>query len=63
MADEIIRSLEYNYGQLHINTNLIVNVALLPAGSAQHSLVPEGNHRPALPLLTPRASAPASLTS
>jgi O-methyltransferase involved in polyketide biosynthesis len=28
MADEIVRSLEYDYGQLHIDTNLIVNVAL-----------------------------------
>jgi O-methyltransferase involved in polyketide biosynthesis len=28
MADEIVRTLDYDYGQLHINTNLIVNVAL-----------------------------------
>jgi O-methyltransferase involved in polyketide biosynthesis len=28
MADEIVRSLEYDYGQLHIDANLIVNVAL-----------------------------------
>jgi O-methyltransferase involved in polyketide biosynthesis len=28
MADEIVRKLDYDYGQLHINTNLIVNVAL-----------------------------------
>ena len=169
MADEIVRTLHYDYGQLHIDTNLIVNVALrakkldevasgflarhpdavgldlgagldtrmirlappptldwydidfpaviaareglipdhpnahvigadvtegdwldavptdrpaviaadglmglrvstcsspvLPAGSAQHSLVPEGNHRPALPLLTPHVPAPTSLTS
>jgi Leucine carboxyl methyltransferase len=27
MADEIVRKLDYDYGQLHINTNLIVNVA------------------------------------
>ena len=101
MADEIVRTLHYDYGQLHIDTNLIVNVSglrrpprtrrlepqiepgqgdpaqpgarglrvstcsspVLPAGSAQHSLVPEGNHRPALPLLTPHAPAPTSLTS
>jgi O-methyltransferase involved in polyketide biosynthesis len=28
MADEIVRTLHYDYGQLHIDTNLIVNVAL-----------------------------------
>ena len=28
MADEIVRTLGYDYGQLHINSNLIINVAL-----------------------------------
>jgi O-methyltransferase involved in polyketide biosynthesis len=27
-ADEIVRTLDYDYGQLHIDTNLILNVAL-----------------------------------
>ena len=28
MADQIVRTLDYDYGQLHIDTNLILNVAL-----------------------------------
>jgi O-methyltransferase involved in polyketide biosynthesis len=28
MADQIVRTLDYDYGQLHIDTNLMVNVAL-----------------------------------
>ena len=27
-ADEIVRTLDYDYGQFHANTNLILNVAL-----------------------------------
>ena len=27
-ADEIVRTLDYDYGKFHINTNLMINVAL-----------------------------------
>ncbi len=76
MADEIVRTLDYDYGQLHIDTNLFPAVAgqgdpaqpgtggrpvptglapVPPAGRPPHRLVADGNHRPALPLLTSAA--------